>query len=261
MKKHFKKITNRDIYNKEELKHWAYVEGLILAEKYIINKYLNKYAGKRDNIKILDAGTGNGRLLFELYGRGFKNLYGFDIAKNLLRVAIEKQKKIGTKIQFSLKDASKLNYPSIFFDYVFYIQQIICFIEEKNQRLEALKEAYRILKPKGLMFSSFLEFRGRFYNYPLAIFIFFMRAIRKEEDIWERSRLLPWLKREGHFNLHFWKKNEPLNYWYTKNEILTLFSNCEFEIKEVFTSKMLTKKQFNVYSPGGMLYVITQKKE
>jgi len=248
------KITNKDVYNKEEFERWIHRRDLIPAERYLLEKYLNN----KDS-SILEAGCGAGRIIFELYKMGYRNLHGFDIAENLLNEAIMRKKREGKTVSFSLQNASNLNYPNEFFDYAIYLQQIMSLVEDYEERNKAVVEAYRILKPKGLCFFSFLSFDDRSYNYLLASFIFLIRNLRFEKEVNSKFRLLPWLKRGGNFNLKLWKQSEPLVYWFKTEEALLLLTKGGFKIVQFFTSKMLMEKNLKTYKRGGAFYVVVQK--
>ncbi|PIZ82260.1 MAG: class I SAM-dependent methyltransferase, partial [Parcubacteria group bacterium CG_4_10_14_0_2_um_filter_41_6] len=83
------------------------------------------------NYKILEAGCGGGRIIYELKKMGYINLSGFDVVKNLINAA-EKKQESEKIINFSLQNAVNLNYPNNNFDFLIYLQQIICFIENKK---------------------------------------------------------------------------------------------------------------------------------
>ena len=79
---------NAKLYSNEILDEWQKRKHLIKAEEYFISKYLlNK------SYTILEAGTGGGRISFELEALGFKNIKAFDIVPEMIEYALEKVKK------------------------------------------------------------------------------------------------------------------------------------------------------------------------
>jgi len=247
------KTNNQDLYNNEEFDEWARRKTIIPEEKYILTKYL---INKEE--KILEGGCGGGRLLFNLAEAGFKNLYGFDTSLKLIEAAQEKNKQLNNQANFSNQNAKKLNYPDNYFDNIIYLQQIISLIEDASDRKLAVAEANRILKTGGLALFSFLDFAGRWYNKPLAIFLSLIRKARKNDQKISRQ-LIPWLRRRGKLNYHFLDKDQPLVYWFKKDETIDLLKNNNFEIIEIFSRKMLEQNDLSKYRPGGMLHVIAKK--
>ncbi len=110
------------------------------APRVIFLKYLKK------NSKILDAGCGLGKWVIYLNQRGYK-IIGIDNNEKL----ISKLRKYNNSLQVEICDILKINYPDNYFDA--YISMGVVEHFEKGP-LSALKEAYRVLKPNGLIFLS-----------------------------------------------------------------------------------------------------------
>ena len=63
------KNLNKELYSNKLFKVWSEKQGLIPTEEYLIHKYLvNKDA------KIIEAGTGGGRIIIEVEKLGFRKL-------------------------------------------------------------------------------------------------------------------------------------------------------------------------------------------
>ncbi len=98
------------------------------------------------NIHILDVGCATGRLLETLARAGAENLYGTDIAPNILKKVKEKINKLNIKIDLKVADAeSKIPWENDRFDIVTLTGVFHHFIIPKN----ALQEIYRVLKKDG----------------------------------------------------------------------------------------------------------------
>jgi len=110
------------------------------APRILFLKYLPKKG------KILDAGCGFGKWVLFLTKRGYE-IIGVDNNK----LAIEKLKKFDSTIRVELGDVLHLNYPDNFFD-AYISMGVIEHFEDGPKSV--LKEAYRILKPNGLIFVS-----------------------------------------------------------------------------------------------------------
>src|SRR3989344_1082666 len=99
------------------------------------------------NIKILDAGCGEGQLLLKIFNKGYNDIYGADVTP----VALESAKKRIPKAKFSLQDLKSLNFSDEYFDVV------ICteVIEHIKNYEKVLQELKRILKKNGLLIITF----------------------------------------------------------------------------------------------------------
>lgn len=99
--------------------------------------------------KILELGYGAGITSAKIYSRGF-DLTGIDISSKLQKLAIKNCKRVkdkasGAVFKFGVGNAEKLDFSDNSFDCVVGLG----FIHYLAYPLSCLKEAYRILKPKG----------------------------------------------------------------------------------------------------------------
>jgi SAM-dependent methyltransferase len=249
--------TNIDIYNNEELHIWAHKENLGFNENFLISKYFLN-ADKRS--KIVEAGCGDARILIELHKRGFKNLYGFDPAEQLLKFAETKVKQLNLNITLSRQNAVSLDYPDGFFDFAIYFQQIMSFIESDDDRQKAANECYRILKTGGRGIFSFLWWEGRAFNPVLAILNALSRLLLKgDANAFKKFRHLPWLRLGGKINLKWPIKEQPSIYWFKTDEVVSLLTAPGFKILEISSSRMIKKGKTGELQKGGGLYVIVEK--
>ncbi|TDV24089.1 ubiquinone/menaquinone biosynthesis C-methylase UbiE [Mycoplasmopsis mustelae] len=124
--------------------------GLWKSEQDLILKYfLNKQAN------LLDLGCGAGRSSFNLENLGYKNIYAIDISKKMIDTARLIQKQIhNSKIVFENMDASNLKYPNAHFNYAFFSFNGFSGIPKHQNRIKALNEIYRVLKPNGIFIFS-----------------------------------------------------------------------------------------------------------
>jgi ubiquinone/menaquinone biosynthesis C-methylase UbiE len=103
---------------------------------------------KKNRLRILDAGCGEGHLIEKLYRVNSKNLYyGVDIIK----VAIEDAKKRCLYAKCELGDISKLKYPDKYFDIVVCSEVLEHIFEYKD----VIKELKRVLKSDGYLIIAF----------------------------------------------------------------------------------------------------------
>lgn len=222
------KRTNKYIFENLEFLEWTSksIERLTLDEEYFIKKYLIKKFGR-----ILEAGVGGGRIIFEIEKFGFKNIVGYDFSQKMIDYATKKKNYSKSIVELHVLDATDL---SIFsdhsFDYTLYLQQIISFLPNDKLRLQAIEEAYRVLKPKGIALFSFLNWKGRIYNIPLGILLGIIRIIINQSP---NIHSLPWLKIGGKLNAAFILPRQATAYWFSEEEAINIINKVGFKIEEI----------------------------
>lgn len=238
-------MDNKILYECSEFELWNHREGLLDQERYFLTKYISA------EHQILEAGTGGGRISYALEQMGYSHISAFDYVKKM--IASAKIKNLNTSIRFLVADATDLSlFPSGSFDRLIYLQQIISFIP-KTKISHALNEAYRLLKPDGIIIFSFLNWNGRVINPVLSTLLTVARFLRNEQ-MSEQS--LPWLKLGNRPNWKLFGRNQPLTYWFRREELIAQLESLSFSILEIKTSSYFTGA-----SSDGMLYIVAQKKE
>ena len=250
--------SNKELYSGVEFSTWLDLEKLWPAEEYLIEKYLNP------NLGVVEAGVNGGRILFKLQQRGFTNLAGFDYVPKLIAKAIERNPD--QTIDFQVQDAINLAYSDQQFDQIIYLQQIICLIENREDRLKAVQESYRILKQDGIGLFSVLSFESRSSNIIYSIYFKYLTFLRKlrGEDL--SIQYLPWLKLGGKFNFNALLDHPPYTYWYQVTEIYDLLKSVGFEIIGIGTDPQISSDQLKHTDIellreelSGMLYIVVKK--
>lgn len=238
-------MNNKTVYEIHDFDQWVHRQGLIREEAFFLSKYLlDKEA------KILEAGTGGGRISFALEEQGYSNLTAFDFVEPFIEAA--KMKNSTTKINFCVADATNLQlFDNNTFQQVIYLQQIISIIPSHVIE-DALLEAKRVLEEEGIAIFSFLNWSGRSYNAFISLITNFFRILRREPLSIQQ---LPWLKLGGKFNWKFLFAKQSTTYWFTIEEITTKLEQLGFKILEVKTSSDFTQS-----ISEGMIYIVCQKK-
>ena len=103
----------------------------------------------RDNQTVLDLATGTGDVAIDLMQRkrNVSDVYGIDLAENMLKIAEEKIRKAGLQNRIHLKkgDAQEIPFGSAYFDAV----TMAFGIRNTPNSILVLKEIYRVLKDGG----------------------------------------------------------------------------------------------------------------
>lgn len=128
----------------EELQEWTNIvkEGLTRYEK----KYIKKYIDNRG--KLLDIGCGGGREGIALASNGY-DVFGIDLVLPMLVNARRTAAKMKQRLKYSAMNALSLGFKNNTFDGVLMLGQVLAFIPLRENRITALKEAFRVLKPGG----------------------------------------------------------------------------------------------------------------
>ncbi|MCW8965882.1 MAG: class I SAM-dependent methyltransferase [Candidatus Pacearchaeota archaeon] len=102
---------------------------------------------KKQTGNIIDLGAGSGRHLQKI-----KNgkIYLQDFSEEMIKLAKQKAKQKNIPAEFSVSSMTKLEYPDNFFDSAICISALHCL--NKTEQKKAIKELYRILKPKAQAF-------------------------------------------------------------------------------------------------------------
>lgn len=250
--------TNKEVYSTVEFDVWADEKPLLPDEKFLIERYLDKRG------KTLEAGTAAGRILLEMKELGFESLHGFDYIPEFIEQA--KQRDISNTICFEVEDALHLSYNNNYFDQIIYLQQIICSIEDEQERLKALEEAYRILKPGGTALFSFLSFEVRMKSAAYLPYLTYLRFYRKLRGANVSIQYLPWLKHGDSFNFSSLLDIGPYVYWYKLHEAYQILKEVGFEVVAVGSSCQISQGEMHgcletlVNEPlEGMLYFVSKK--
>lgn len=251
-------INNKDLYGGIEFSTWLNLETLWPEEEYLIKKYLNP------QLSVVEAGVNGGRILLKMQEMGFTSLAGFDYVPELIKQAIKRDPQ--RKIDFQVQDAIDLAYPDSSFDQIVYLQQIICLIEKREDRLTAVRESYRILKPGGIGLFSALSFDSRSAQGIYSGYFKYLEILRKLRGEDCSIQYLPWLKLGGKFNFNALIDRSPYTYWYRVSEFYELLKSVGFEIVSLGTDVQIaadrlksTDLELLNEEKSGMLYIVVKK--
>ena len=152
----------RTHYNVNPQKEWDRLQKRFPYEKYITTHMMDRFV--RPDSTILDIGGGPGHYSIYYAKRGHAVTL-LDLSEENVRFARKKARQYGVKItalQGNALDLSRFSDNS--FDTVFLMGPLYHLMNEES-RLQAVREAKRVLKPGGYLFSSFiLMFGGVIYG-------------------------------------------------------------------------------------------------
>lgn len=178
----------------------------------------------KDGARILDAGCGDGRLL-PLFGDMRIDYVGIDASSELLlqarkritnharqrRVPLWGKSRITGTAVFQEGDMRLLDFPNHSFDYVFMIASLHHM--PPNDQTKAIREAYRVLKPDGMLFVTVLNM---------------LRLSLRDKTVW----------RYLHYPLvrTMWNGHPLYYYAFTLQKIKKLCTRARFHIYDAFYS-------------------------
>lgn len=136
------------------------------------NKYIDVPTGKR----ILDFGSGCGRIAIE-FSRAGAQVFGVDINPQLIDIAKGEAKRLNSNVEFLLSDGFTLPFKGNFFDFS------ICLsvFEHLSNPVVSLKEIIRVLRPKGKLW---LVFPNRLYPFEGHTLLFFINYMPRSIANW-----------------------------------------------------------------------------
>jgi SAM-dependent methyltransferase len=125
--------------------------GLWESEITLIEKWLDR------SDQVLDLGCGAGRIALGLWKMGFKRVQGADLSESMVAEARNIADCEGTSIDFQCEDAMGLSYADERFDAVIFGFNGLMQIPGRENRRQALKEVWRVLKSGGRFLFTTLD--------------------------------------------------------------------------------------------------------
>jgi peptidoglycan pentaglycine glycine transferase (the first glycine) len=149
----------------EEIKEYSLsISGIGLGyEEKIISKHFTAPG------RILDIGCGAGREAISLSKKGFE-VVGIDFQPKMVEEAKRNAEAMNVKIEFSVMDACKMDFPQDSFDYILMVGSLVCWIPYRKNRITVLEEVWRILKPGGKLIMS-APSKNRSFKHKLYFFV------------------------------------------------------------------------------------------
>ena len=198
----------RDYFSKDDLVS-EYNErvkrGLLEWEKHVVTDYMAT-AGS-----VLDVGCGSGREAFALCDLGYK-VTGVDLSEKQVKQAKRNALQFGKNIDFMVCDGLHYDFDDNTFDYVIIWQQVLGNVPTRKNRINVLKEAKRVLKPRGKIIVSV-------HSYEHCMPIVEKEGLLIKKGAEERDVFL----KEPFDNVCYW-------HYFTKDEIKQHFTEADINV-------------------------------
>ncbi len=245
-------------YSTVERDYWASAGGMKPDEAAVLERYL------LPEHPTVEAGTGNGRMLFQLRDRGFGDLAGFDFIPELIEAA--RATPGAEDIEFDVADARTVPYADGRFGQAIYLQQFPSLFERSEERAAVLREAHRILAPGGRAIFSFLSYDVRRADWRYRPFLAYLGAVRRLRRSDRARQLLPRLRISGRFARGALRDQGPYMWWYETAEAEAELRAAGFELEAIGTTPQVLADEMAASAAGlegaehaGSLYAICRR--
>jgi ubiquinone/menaquinone biosynthesis C-methylase UbiE len=234
------RLQNKEFYSRDdEISYYTSAHRLSKAEFCLIQEFL------KPDLKTLEGGTGAGRVAFGLAEAGFTQITAYDFVEKFIETAKEKN-KYPKQICFEHGDATNLKYQDDEFPQIVCFDQMFTSIVEKELREKAFREAFRVLKPGGIMLFSVLSQRGATKNMVSRTLFAHIRTLRTLTN--KRARtvegLYPWIKRAGKLRLGALLDMPPFAFWADEESLWKLLEEIGYKVELAVWKNEVEEKKY-----------------
>lgn len=201
-------------------------------EKRLTDEYVVKPAHDKGKLKVLEAGTGSGRIAFRIREKADILIDAFDFVPSFIEQAEMTRQQNGLDIRFFVKNATHLSgLETDGYDVLIYLQQLLCHIP-KEELAMALSECARVCKPGGLLLLSYADYDNRSLDRPLAFLLAAVRLLRRDPLGRQELPYLHTNNKKGQrvLNLSYFGTHQSVIYWFRRNELEGALAATGFEV-------------------------------
>jgi len=228
-------IQDTERYRTIERLDWSARDGLVDDERFLVENYLDPSS------VTLEAGTGNGRIVFALKDLGFTSLHGFDLMPEFVEAARVRDTDGG--IVFDREDATSLSYPDSTFEQLIYLAQIISTVGSWENQLKLLNQAFRVARPGALLLVSFLSWDTRLSRPVHLLYTGYLKAHRTMFGSRVPLQSQPWLKLGEWANLGALVDSPPYLHYFKLHEISELIRLSGWNLIEIGSTCQISRRQ------------------
>ena len=210
---------------------------------------------------ICNVGCGAGRETFGLYGLGYRNVCGIDGTQTLIDAAHNRCREEGLDIRFDCATADNLPCPDSSIDVITMFANLYGHITPHAARLEALREARRVLKPGGVILMTATSIRRS-----VLCFIYV-----NTQSLWRclyNPRAMEWgdkLTNRKHWPAGATSHTAPCTHWFFPEEIPADARSVKLEVVQRSTTHAIVKDSTSdsrhYHGQGRLVYVLRRGSE
>lgn len=201
-------------------------------EKRLIDEYVIEAARANDHLKVLEGGTGSGRIAFRIKEQVNVSIDAFDFVPSFIDQAKQTREQSGLDIRFLVQDAVDLNgLADNHYDVLIYLQQLICHIP-KSGLSQALSECARVCKSGGILLLSYANFDNRGLDQALDIPLAAVRFLRRDRLTRQERPYLHTNNKNGQriLNRSYFGANQSVIYWFRNGELESTLTTAGFDV-------------------------------
>ena len=189
--------------------------GLWESEKKIITQFVNIESN------ILELGCGAGRVSYNLYKLGYKNITGIDLSKNMISSAKKYAFDKNADIKYYVDDAMNLSFKECTYDCVLFMFNGLMLIPGLENRIKVLKEVKRVLNKNGIFIFTSHDINGNKE---------YKEFWKNEEENWKLGKNDKKLYEYGDLIDKEIEENDSFIHFPSDDEIYMMASQLEYDI-------------------------------